>query len=151
TRNVTKVVWDVDLTRRRPTGTLLLVKMHGDLHDRNSIVLTEEDYRCYEQGRPGVALKVKQLLLEHPSLFVGFSLSDPNVAAIEGWIRDTTGQLKLPSVVLVHSEPLIAERDMWARRGIKLVHVRHSETLERVFDALHGERERREKGKRERR
>jgi hypothetical protein len=145
TRLVTKVVWDVDLTRRRPARTLLLVKMHGDLQDRDSIVLTEEDYRCYEQGRPGVALKVKQLLLEHPSLFIGFSLSDPNVGAIEGWIRDTTGQLKLPSVVLVHSEPLIAERDMWARRGIKLVHVPQSESLARVLDALPGERQRREK------
>src|SRR5262249_51054979 len=59
-------------------------------------------------------------------------------------IRDTTGQLKLPSVVLVHSEPLIAERDMWAQRGIKLVHLR-GETLVRFFDALHGERERRSK------
>ena len=114
--------------------------MHGDLDARDSIVLTEEDYRCYEQSRPGVALKVKQLLLEHPSMFVGFSLRDPNVAAIEGWIRDTTGRLKLPSIVLVHDEPLDAERDMWAQRGIQLIYIRPSDKLERFFDAIHGER-----------
>lgn len=147
TRPVTKVVWDADLTRRRPARTLLLIKMHGDQQDRDSIVLTEEDYRCYEQGRPGVALKVKQLLLEHPSLFIGFSLTDPNVGAIEGWIRDTTGRLKLPSVVLVRREPLVAERDMWARRGIKLVHVPETDRLERVLDAIYGEKQRRQQVK----
>ncbi|HKO46875.1 MAG TPA: SIR2 family protein, partial [Polyangiaceae bacterium] len=139
-RQILKIVWDQDLTCRRPADALLLIKMHGDLALRDSIVLTEEDYRCYEQGRPGIALKVKQLLLEHPSMFVGFSLSDPNVAAIEGWIRDTTGRLKLPSIVLVHTEPLIAERDMWARRGIQLIHIGPEESLERFFDAVHGER-----------
>jgi hypothetical protein len=45
--------------RRRPLGTSLLVKMHGDLQDPR-----------------------------------------------------TTGRLKLPSIVVVHNEPLIAERDM---------------------------------------
>lgn len=143
-RPLTKVVWDEDLTRRRSALTLLLIKMHGDQQDRSSIVLTEDDYRCYEQTRPGVALKVKQLLLEHPSLFIGFSLSDPNVAAIEGWIRDTTGRLRLPSVVLVHHEPLASERDMWARRGVKLVYVPRCDVLQRVLDAIYGERQRRQ-------
>src|SRR5260370_22064205 len=97
--------------------------MRGDLAVRDSIVLTEEDYRRYEKRRPGVSLKVKQLLLEHPSLFIGFSLTDPNVAAIEGRIRDTTGRLRLPSVALVHREPLPAEHEMWAQRVVRLVHV----------------------------
>ena len=140
TRPIVKIVWDQDLTCRRPPNGLLLIKMHGDLGLPDSIVLTEEDYRCYEHTRPGVALKVKQLMLEHPTMFVGFSLSDPNVAAIEGWIRDTTGRLRLPSIVLVHTEPLIAERDMWARRGIQLIHIREPEqNLIGFLDALHGE------------
>jgi hypothetical protein len=140
-RRLIKVISDDDLTCRRPVDSVLLVKMHGDLAIRDSIVLTEEDYRCYEKRRPGVSIKVKQLLLEHPSLFIGFSLTDPNVAAIEGWIRDTTGQLRLPSVALVHREPLPAEQEMWAGRGVRLVHVRGpQENLERFFEAMQGER-----------
>ena len=139
-RRILKIVWDADLTRRRTVDTLLLVKMHGELGDRDSIVLTEEDYRCYERDRPGVALKVKQLLLEHPALFLGFSLSDPNVAAIEGWIRDTTGTVQLPSVAIVHSNPLPAEEEMWALRGIRLVRLPSQVSMARFLDALDGER-----------
>src|SRR5260370_35205041 len=108
--------------------------MRGDLAVRDSIVLTEEDYRRYEKRRPGVSLKVKQLLLEHPSLFIGFSLTDPNVAAIEGWIRDTTGRLRLPSVALVPLEPLPAEHEMWAQRVVRLFHLPGTpENLEPFF------------------
>jgi hypothetical protein len=139
-RHIVKAVCDHDLTRSRPADAVLLVKMHGDLAQRDSIVLTEEDYQGYEQSRPGILLKVKQLLLEHPTMFVGFSLSDPNFAAIEAWIRKVMGRHKLPSIALVHHEPLAAERDEWAERGIRLVQIRKPhETLVRFLDALHEE------------
>lgn len=122
-RKVVKIVWDPDLTQPRRADDLVLIKMHGDLHDGRSIVLTEEDYRCYSHSRPGVTIKVKQLLLEHPLLFVGFSLTDPNFTNIDGWIRDTVGAVKLPGVALMRGPLLTAERMMWQRRGIHLVAV----------------------------
>jgi hypothetical protein len=118
------VIDDTDLARARTGDRTLLIKMHGDLRRRPSIVISEDDYRRYEQrpdGRPGIALKVRQLLLEHPILFIGYGLSDPNVNLLLGWVRDTLGSLQLPAIAIVHSRPRRAERDLWSARGIHLV------------------------------
>ncbi len=136
-RRVRKVVWDTDLTQRRSPDDLLIVKMHGDLCDGRSIVLTEEDYRRYPATRPGVTVKVKQLLLEHPLLFVGFSLTDPNFTNIDGWIRDTVDAVKLPSVALMRPPVLPAERVMWQRRGVHVLAI--EDDLKLVLGALEGE------------
>ncbi len=120
-RPIRRIVQEEDLTAPAPRGALTLVKMHGDLSRPDTIILAEEKYRTYEQDRPGIALKVKQLLLEHPVLFLGFSLSDPNFVKIDGWIRDTVRELKLAAVAIVHGAIRQADQDMWKRRGISLV------------------------------
>jgi hypothetical protein len=135
-RTIRKIIWDPDITQRREPDDLLVIKMHGDLRDRGSIVLTEEDYRQYAGQRPGISLKVKQLLLEHPVLFVGFSLTDPNVINIDGWIRDTLGAARLPWIALVRPPVLPAEHVMWHRRGVHVIAV---DDLARVVEALQGE------------
>jgi hypothetical protein len=137
-RPVRKIVSDPDLTARASPDEIQIIKMHGDLATPASMVITEEDYRAYDVGRPGIALKVKQLLTEHPLLFVGFSLTDPNFRRIDGWIRDTVGSVRLPAIALAWREPLAAERKMWRDRGVNLVFCAHE--LERIFEALEGER-----------
>lgn len=139
-RRVRKVVVDEDLTQPRSLEDLLVIKMHGDLAVRDSIVLTEEDYRQYVSRRPGISIKVRQLLTEHPLLFIGFSLSDPHFVTIDGWIRDTLRRVRLPAVSIVHSEALPAERSMWKARGIELVELPRPETLLRLLTALRSER-----------
>ena len=136
-RPVRKIVSDPDLTARASPDEIQIIKMHGDLATPASMVITEEDYRAYDVGRPGIALKVKQLLTEHPLLFVGFSLTDPNFRRIDGWIRDTVGSVRLPAIALAWNEPLAAERKMWRDRGVNLVFCAE---LERFFEALEGER-----------
>lgn len=136
-REVRQIVWDADLTQRRTPGDLAVIKMHGDLKFRDSVVLTEEDYRIYERTRPGMAVKIRQLLLEHPLLFVGFSLSDPNATSFDGWIRDAIRETRLPALAIMHGEPFPAEAQMWKERGVHLIVTPKSQTLEHVFEALH--------------
>jgi hypothetical protein len=143
-RPVRRVITDEDLTQPRTPDDLLVIKMHGDLSDRESIVITEEDYRLYETRRPGLTVKVRQLLLEHPLMFVGFSLNDPNFGAIDGWIRDTVDAVRLPAVAIMHGPAIPAESHMWKNRGIELVRLSGDAEpagLERLFDAIKGERE----------
>ena len=135
-REVRQIVWDADLTQRRTPGDLPIIKMHGDLGVRDSVILTEEDYRTYERMRPGMAVKIRQLLLEHPLLFVGFSLSDPNTNSFDGWIRDAIRETRLPAVALMHGEPFPAESQMWKERGIHLIVLPKDQNLEHVFEAI---------------
>jgi hypothetical protein len=144
-RAVRRVITDEDLTQSRTPDDLLIIKLHGDLTDRASIVITEDDYRLYESKRPGLTVKTKQLLLEHPLIFVGFSLNDPNFGAIDGWIRDTVDKVRLPAVAIMHGPEIPSESHMWKNRGIELIRLpggSPSEQLERLFDAIKGERER---------
>lgn len=140
TRRVRKVVTDEDLTQHRTLEDLLVVKMHGDLTMRDTIVLSEEDYRRYPARRPGLSIKVRQLLIEHPLLFIGFSLTDPHFSTIDGWIRDTVGRVRLPAIAIVHGESVPAERTMWKARGIELVRLPADDSLARLLTALAAER-----------
>jgi SIR2-like domain len=136
-RRVCRLVTNEDVTKPRRIDDIEVIKMHGDLTMRDTIVIAEEDYRTYPGKRAALLVKVKQLLSEHPVLFVGFSLTDPNfVREIDGWIRDTMGALRLTAVAIVHSEPTVAERDMWKRRGVTLVVLPRADSLATLFVAL---------------
>lgn len=141
-RKVRAILHDEDLTQRRSLDDLLVLKLHGDLSARDTIVLTEEDYRRYPSTRPGISVKARQLLLEHPILFVGFSLTDPHFTMIDGWIRDTVQSLRLPAIAVIHSPAIPAERAMWHERGVTTVHLGQDSKLEHFFTALANERAR---------
>lgn len=135
-RSIRRVIWDADLTQRRSPNDLPIIKMHGDLQFRDSIIITEDDYRTYDRKRPGMAVKIRQLLTEHPLLFVGFGFSDPNAGAIDGWIRDTIHHTRLPALALTHGDKFPSEEQMWKERGIHMIRLSGRETLERVIEAL---------------
>lgn len=143
TRPLRRVVTDEDLAGRRPPNELVVIKLHGDLSRPDTIVISEEDYLRFEKRRPGLLVKVRQLLMEHPLLFLGFSLSDPNFARIDHWIRDTIGEVRLPAVSIVHDEPSPGERNLWAARGVKLVRLSRADSMPRLLEALAGARSRR--------
>jgi hypothetical protein len=136
-----RMIRDPDLTRRRSLTEIPLIKMHGEFAHRDLIIITEDDYNGYRRSRPGIAAKVDQLLIEHPILFVGFSLDDPNVSRILNWVRATVGTLQLPSVSIVHSAPSRPECELWASRGIRLVYCPKSLRLADLLAAFYRERE----------
>lgn len=136
-----RMIRDPDLTRRRSLTEIPLIKMHGEFAHRDLIIITEDDYNGYRRSRPGLATKVDQLLIEHPILFLGFSLDDPNVSRILNWVRATVGTLQLPSVSIVHSAPSRPECELWASRGIRLVCCPHSLRLADLLAAFDRERE----------
>lgn len=143
TRPLRRIVKDEDLTGRRPPNELVVIKLHGDLMRSETIVVSEDDYLKFEGSRPGISAKVRQLLIEHPLLFLGFSLSDPNFARIDHWIRDTVGKVRLPAVSIVHDEPSPGERHLWTARGIKLIRLSKDDPMPRLLEALASARPRR--------
>ena len=136
-----KIARDSDLTRKRLFSAIPVIKMHGDFCHRDLIVITEDDYNAYRRTRPAIATKVEQILIEHPILFVGFSLDDPNVSRILNWVRATVGTLQLPSISIVHSKPSRAEIELWASRGIRLIQCGTDTSLGDLLAALDQERE----------
>ncbi|MED2034375.1 SIR2 family protein [Bacillus thuringiensis] len=56
-----------------------IYKIHGCVSDVNSIVITEADYKNFEQRELYLNAKLLTLFLEYPIIFLGYSLSDRNV------------------------------------------------------------------------
>jgi hypothetical protein len=63
-----------------------IYKIHGCCSAPNSLVVTADDYQGFNARNPYLAAKLLTIFVEHPILFLGYSLSDPNVSQIIGSI-----------------------------------------------------------------
>jgi hypothetical protein len=77
----------------RPRGLdRWLLKLHGDVGDIDSVVLTREEFLQYDIARSALAGVVEALLLTKHVLFVGLSLLDDNLVRI----AHRAGQVRPP-------------------------------------------------------
>ena len=68
------------------TGRSKLIKMHGDLEEKN-IVFRETDYLEYSRNFPLIENYVKAIFSTDVVILVGYSLGDYNVKQILSWLR----------------------------------------------------------------
>jgi hypothetical protein len=72
-----KVVRDRDLPYAS-ADRLTLIKLHGEIEQPETVVITQQDYATYFRRFPRVKEKLSSLLVDKTFLFVGYSISDPD-------------------------------------------------------------------------
>ena len=128
-RTYTKCVYSPDHTIEtqdcdlKPSGAKpYLLKIHGDLDEPDSIVITDEDYIQFilrmgdkDPYRP-VGEKVRYFLKTWPTLFIGYRLNDYNLRLLFKMLRRQLGEAMIPACFAVDLKPDVLIRETWDSR-----------------------------------
>ena len=71
-----------ELISAAPQSFEEIYKIHGCCTQPNSLVSTESDYQTFMTRNPYLAAKLLTVFMEHPVIFFGYSLNDPNIIEI---------------------------------------------------------------------
>jgi hypothetical protein len=110
--NVDASFWSVD--------QLQLVKLHGDLSQPESIVITTQDYERFATQRPTLARLLATTLQARTVLFLGYSATDPDLRLILTQIHDESGRLARNLYTVQFGAPKLIVKDL-ERRGLKVI------------------------------
>ena len=90
--DIYKVVNDSDIPGIPNFGKVILYKIHGDIDDPDSIVITKRDYLSfYQEGKDKLVwAQIRSLLARYSVLLVGYSFEDSDIQYI---FEDVIGKL----------------------------------------------------------
>ncbi|MCX6952937.1 MAG: SIR2 family protein [Verrucomicrobia bacterium] len=98
------------VVRQTPQNVAEIYKIHGCCTDPNSLVLTEEDYQLFREKQAYLAAKLITIFVEHPVVFIGYSISDTNIlellrSIINGLGAEEIKRLQRNLIFLQRSKP----------------------------------------------
>ena len=80
--NYSVFVGQEDLLLRRSYQLAEIYKIHGSIDQPDSLVLGAEDYEKFDASSPYLVAKLMSVFVEHPIVFLGYSLTDRNVRVV---------------------------------------------------------------------
>lgn len=108
-------------------GSPVILKVHGDIKDFDSIIFTMVDYQKLYMGRGDFQFLIAKLMDSYTFLFVGFSLDDPFFTKVLDITSSYYGPFKQRHFAIVNDITAV-EMVAWENlRGIKIVPICTSE------------------------
>ncbi|WP_290703376.1 SIR2 family protein [Amphritea sp.] len=102
-------------------GKSSVYKMHGDITDQSSIVLTTSDYQEIINNNSSARTLLTSMLSTKILIFVGFSLSDPHVDVILDNIKSINNGMPLSHYVLLNEDSSFKISSFERKYGVKVI------------------------------
>lgn len=99
----------------------VVFKMHGDITDQSSIILTSSDYQKIMNENSSTRLLLNSILSTKILIFVGFSLSDPHINAILDNIKSINNGITLSHYVLLNESSSFKITSFENKYGVKVI------------------------------
>lgn len=91
-------IGEEELLFREISYSAEIYKIHGSSSKPDSMILTSEDYRRFEERQAYLAAKILTIFMEYPVIFLGYSLSDSNIQFILSAIAKCVGGERLSAL-----------------------------------------------------
>jgi len=116
-------VWDeAQLSTPNRYAGPRVVKMHGDIHHPDRLVLTEDDYDNFLHSYPLLATSITAMFIDRTAVLIGYSLDDPDTRQLLALVKRRLGRLTRPMwTIQVDAPPHIVSR--YERRGVKVINL----------------------------
>ncbi len=102
----------------------LLIKLHGDINDPSSIVITEEDYRVYADSHGAMINHIRHTIMMETLVLIGVSGNDPNFIQWLGWVKDVLKDNQRKMYLLTVDSVSSSLRQIYERKNITIVNLR---------------------------
>lgn len=103
-----------------------IVKLHGDLEQPESWVITSADYENYFSNHPGIANLLGMDLHSRTVLFLGYSFSDIDLRMILSQVKKVAGSFRR-NLFAVQLNPSLLEIEELRRRGVRVIGLKAGE------------------------
>ena len=98
-----------------------LMKLHGDIGDPASIIITEEDYRKYPGSHQAMINHIQNTIMTRTLVLIGFSGNDPNFIQWLGWVRDALSDFQRKVYLLTVDTVSDASRKSLEKKNVIVV------------------------------
>jgi hypothetical protein len=121
-------------------NTCQVIKFHGDLSARETMVLTEGDYEKRLKLEDEMDLRLRSDLLGRAVLFLGYSFSDANVSYIFELVKEAFQELPESDygrrAFITVADPSQFERRLFKRRGIDVISIDSARQADEIAELL---------------
>lgn len=119
-----------------PTGKNIF-KIHGDIGRPSTIVVTQSQYFSFQREDTYLNRKIYTLFSEASPVFIGYSLTDPNIGFLYDEVYADLGEDKPPAYMIVHptvSDNILEESKLlFQNKNIFIIKAEIGEFLEDLF------------------
>lgn len=117
--NYTTFIGQEELIFSQIQGVGEIYKIHGCCTKPNSIIINEKDYIGFREKNQYLASKILTLFLEHPIIFIGYSISDQNIRDI---LKAIVGCLSKEKLNTLKERFIFIEWDNTEKDGVIATH-----------------------------